>query len=74
MICLNIMRSALLSISLGVFNKNSLLKYYFNDCLYVNYLHPLCDFCNESLDSTEHGYFYCTVTQEFLRKITYLGT
>lgn len=25
----------------------------------------MCDFCNESLDSIEHRYFYCKVTQCF---------
>ena len=29
----------------------------------------LCDFCNEALDSIEHRFFYCRITQEFWRKL-----
>ena len=44
---------------------------FFNDKLYkwkiVNT--TLCDFCNEALDSLEHRFLYCRVTQEFWRNL-----
>ena len=40
---------------------------YFNDKLFKCKLATttMCDFCNDSLDSIEHRYFYCRVTQGF---------
>ena len=40
---------------------------FFNDRLFKCKLadSTLCDFCNEAIDSIEHRYFYCRITQEF---------
>ena len=45
---------------------------FFNDKLYKWKLSTstLCDFCCEALDSIEHRYLYCRVTQEFWRSLT----
>jgi len=40
---------------------------YFNDRLFKFKLvnTTLCEFCNENIDSIEHRYFYCRITQNF---------
>lgn len=44
---------------------------YFNDRLFKCKLvsSTLCDFCNEAVDSVDHRYFYCRITQEFYHKL-----
>ena len=46
---------------------------YFNDRLFKCKLvtSTLCDFCNEAIDSIEHRYIYCNITQEFWRQLNY---
>ena len=45
---------------------------YFNDRLFKCKIvtSSLCDFCGEAIDSIDHRYFYCNVTQEFWRQLT----
>ena len=45
---------------------------FFNDKLYRWKLtnSTLCDFCSEELDSIEHRYFYCRITQAFWNDIS----
>jgi len=45
---------------------------YFNERLFKCKLSTssLCDFCHENIDSLEHRYFYCRITQEFLSNLT----
>jgi hypothetical protein len=44
---------------------------YFNDKLFKYHLvnASLCDFCNECIDSIDHRYFYCRVTQLFWQDV-----
>ena len=44
---------------------------YFNDKLFKYKLvnSTLCDFCNENIDSIEHRYLYCRVTQQFFKDL-----
>jgi len=43
---------------------------FFNDKLFIFKLvnTTMCEFCNDSIDSMEHRYFYCKVTQRFWKE------
>ena len=45
---------------------------YFNERLFKCKIgkSTLCDFCSEAIDSIDHRYFYCNVTQEFWTQLT----
>jgi hypothetical protein len=46
---------------------------YFNDKLFKCKLAPsaLCEFCNEAIDSIDHRYFYCNITQGFWKELNH---